>query len=195
MNLGILNETVILIDTDFLNERISHNLTFYKELYPNKNFQKINLVDLLYKFALNAWVEEAGHKVDILFAYTLDNNLLINCEPNNLFSFIDSKQVQMETDKGTFLIRSFFGNEDETCSEHFISMLRMVNNSSSVSRIIMVADNPELNFQLEMLVEEKEKSLLILKKHHLETEIDVDIKNVNIDYPIAYALGLNNSEI
>ncbi|MDQ3190194.1 MAG: hypothetical protein M3Q58_01220 [Bacteroidota bacterium] len=193
MNLGTLNETVILIDTDFLNEQISHNLTFYKKLYPEKNFEKINLTDLLYKFALNARVEEAGHNVDILFAYT-DNDHLTNCEPNNVFDFIDSKQVQMETEKGTFLIRSFFGDENETCNEHFVNMLRMVNYSTRVSRIIMVADSPELNFELEMMHEQNEKSLFLLKKYH-DTEVEVPIKYVKIDYPIAYALGLNANEI
>jgi|SRR5690606_2802319 len=195
MNLGILNETVILIDTDFLNERISHHLAFYKELYPDKNFDKINLAELLYNFALNARIEEAGHNVDILFAYTLGNKTLTHCEPNKVFSFMDTNQVQMETEKGTFLIRSFFGDEDETCSDHFINMLRMINHSPRVSRIIMVADNPELNFELEMMCEQNEKSLFIFKKHHLQTDIDADVKYVTILYPIAYALGLNNSEI
>lgn len=194
MNLGILNETVILIDTDFLNERISHNLTFYKKLYPDKNFEKINLANLLYKFALNARVEEAGHNVDILFAYTLGNHQLTNCEPSNVFDFIDSKQVQMETEKGTFLIRSFFADEDEICNEHFVNMLRLVNYSPRVSRIIMVADSPELNFELEMMHELNEKSLFLIKKYH-DTQIEGPIKYVNIDYPIAYALGLNNNEI
>lgn len=195
MNLGILNETVILIDTDFLNERISHNLSFYKELYPDKDFDKINLADLLYKFALNARVEEAGHNVDILFAYTLSNSNLEHCTPSNLTFDITSDGVQMETDKGTFLIRAFFGDENETCNEHFLNMLRMVKNSSRVSRIIMVADNPDLNFELEMMCEQNEKSLFIFKKHHSQTAIDADVKFVTILYPIAYALGLNNSEI
>ncbi|MCF8460262.1 MAG: hypothetical protein K9G46_06030 [Flavobacteriales bacterium] len=195
MNLGILNETVILIDTDFLNERMNHNLDFYRKLYPNKKFKKINLADLLYTFVINARVEEAGHKVDILFSYTLNNSILTNCEPNDVFGFIDSKQVQIETEKGTFLIRSFFGDEDETSITNFVKMLRILNHSTTVSRIIMVADNHELNPQLEVLVEEKDKSLFVLKKHHLETEIDADVKYVNIDYTIAYALGLNDSEI
>ncbi|MBS1537905.1 MAG: hypothetical protein JST20_09170 [Bacteroidetes bacterium] len=194
MKLGILNETVILIDTDFLNERINHNLTFYQKLYPKKNFEKIKLADLLYKFAINARVEEAGHNVDILFAYTLDNSILTHCDPDNVFNFIDVKQVQMETDKGTFIIRSFFGDEDETCSEHFVIMLMKVINSPSVSRIIMVADNSDLNSELEILNEQNERSLFMLKKYH-DSEIEVPIKYVNIDYPIAYALGLRKYEL
>ena len=195
MNLGILNETVILIDTDFLNERISHYITFYKDLYPDKDFKNINLANLLYKFALNARVEEAGHNVDILFAYTLSNSNLEHCTPSDLTFDITSDGVEMETDIGTFFIRAFFGDENETCNEHFLNMLRMVKYSSRVSRIIMVADNPDLNFELEMMCEQNEKSLFIFKKHHLQTAIDAEVKYVTILYPIAFDLGLNNSEI
>jgi hypothetical protein len=194
MNLGILNETVILIDADFLSERIGNNLTFYKELYPDKEFEKINLADLLYIFALQARVEEAGHNVDILFAYTLSNSKLEHCTPSDLTFDITSDGLQMETDKGIFFIRSFFGGENETCSEHFLNMLRIVNYSPRVARIIMVADNSELNFELEMMNEQNEKSLFLIKNYH-DTEIEVPIKYVEIYYPIAYALGLNNNEI
>lgn len=194
MNLGILNETVILIDTDFLNERIIHNLSFYKDLYPNKEFDKIKLADLLYTFALNARVEEAGHNVDILFAYILPKPNLEHCLPSNLTFDITNDGVQMDTDTGTFLIRSFFGDENETCNQHFLNMLGMVNDSSRVSRIIMVADNSELNFELEMMNEENEKSLFLIKKYH-DTEIEVPIKYVKIDYLIANAIGINDNEL
>lgn len=195
MNLGILNETVILIDTDFLNERISHYLSFYKKLHPDKDFDKINLANLLYKFALNARIEEAGRNIDILFAYTLSNSKLEHCTPSDLTFDITYDGVQMETDKGTFLIRSFFGDENETCNEHFLNMLSMVKYSSRVSRIIMVADNPDLDFELEIMCEQADKSLFIFKNHHLQTDINADVKYVTILYPIAYALGLNNGEL
>jgi hypothetical protein len=194
MNLGILNETVIIIDTDFLNERISHNLTFYKELYPDKNFEKINLAELLYDFALNARVEEEGHNVDIIFAYTLSNSILAHCTPSNLTYDISSDGVQMETDIGKFSIRSFWGDIGETCIEHFCNILRMADNSPRVSRIIIIADNNFLNDQLEYMEYKKEKILLLIKKYH-HTEIHVDIKYVNIDYIIADSLGLNKNEI
>ncbi len=38
------------------------------------------------------------------------------------------------------------------------------------------------------------KVFFLIKKYH-DTEIEVPIKYVKIDYPIAYALGLNNNEI
>lgn len=194
MNLGVLNETVILVDTYFLNERISDNLTIYKELYPNKNFGEINLADLLYKFAINARVKESGNNVDILFAYTLSNSTLVNCDPSNIFGFIDINNVQMITDIGTFIIRSFYSDETESCTDHFLNMLKIIYNKQNVSRIIMIADNPEINDYLEYINSQNLKSLLMLKKGS-DSDIEVDIKYVNIDYPIAFALGLNDNEI
>jgi hypothetical protein len=59
----------------------------------------------------------------------------------------------------------------------------------------MVADNPDLNYELEMMIEEKsEKKLLLIKKYHY-TEITARVKYINVDYLIAEALGLNKNEI
>ena len=163
-------------------------------MYSTKVFEKINLADLLFRFALNARVEEAGQKVDILFAYSLSNSLLEHCMPNNLTFDISSDGVQLETEKGTFMIRSFFADENESCSEHFLNLLRMVDYNPKVSRIIMLADSSELNFALEMMHYQNKKSLFLLRKYR-NSEISVPIKYVNIDSSIAYALGLNSNEI
>lgn len=194
MNLGILNKTVILIDTNFLNEIISWNLNFYTNLYPNKKFEKINLADLLYRFAPEISVEEPEHTVDILFAYTLDDMILKHCEPNNMLDFIDTSRMNLVTDRGTFLIQSFFGDEGETCSQHYMNMLRMVNYSPQVSQIIMIADNRELNDELEGMYELNDKSLFLFKKYR-NSEIQVPIKYVNVNYIVAYALGLERDEL
>ena len=194
MNLGILNETVILVDTDFLNERVNYFLSLYKKLYPNKAFEKINLADLLYKFAINARVDEAGHNVDVIFAHTLSNSSLTYCEPSNLVYDITSNGVQMETDIGNFLIRSFFADEEETCIEHFDKILRIVDNSSRTSRIILVTDNEYLNSQLEYIDYKKEKVLFMIKKYY-DSEITVPIKYVKIDGIIGKCLGLNDDEL
>jgi len=186
MKLGNLNEIVVLINTDFLNEQIRNILIFYKGLYPNKNFEKINLAGLLYNLVPYAIIEE-GYKIDILFAYTLSDSKLEHCTPSALTFDISSDGVKMETDKGTFFIRSFFADENETCSNHFVNMLQLIYSSPNVSRIIMVADtnDSELNFELEMMSMENEMMNLQGKYWHY-TEIKSQI---------AYALGLNGNEI
>lgn len=194
MNLGILNETVILIDTDFINERVQYFLSIYRNLYPKRDFKEINLADLLYKFAINARVSEAGHNVDIIFAHTISNSSLIFCKPNNLIIDITSNGVQMETDIGNFHIRSFFADENETCIEHFGNLLNIVDNFPRTSRIILVADNEYLNSQLEYIDYKKEKSIFMIKKYY-NSEITVPIKFVKIDNIIGNCLGLTDDEL
>ena len=100
----------------------------------------------------------------------------------------------MVTDKCTLRIRSFYADEDETCSQHYINMLKRIYYNADVSRIIMVADNAELNLELGMLYEENVKSLFMLKNYR-NSKIGVPIRYVNIDYPIAFSLGLNRFEM
>ncbi|MDH6357985.1 hypothetical protein [Parabacteroides sp. PF5-9] len=192
MHLGLLSETIILINTDFLNQQICFTLDIYKEVYPFKDFDKINLENLLYQFALNARIEEVGHVVDVIFAYKLNSSFLTHCIPEDVFCFIDSNQVKVETEIGSFRIRSFFADQNETCNEHYINILKDIYRNPRVSRIVMVADNYELNNEILMMNDSK--SLFFLKKYH-DTEIEIPVKYVNINYPIAYALGLAKSEI
>ena len=50
MNLGKLNKTVLLIDTDYLNQKIKENIGFYRDLYPDKELNTLNLYELIYNF-------------------------------------------------------------------------------------------------------------------------------------------------
>ena len=195
MNLGELNQTVILIVTDYLNEKIKENVVFYKNLYPDKKFDTIKLSKLLYSFVLNARVVESGHNVDVLFAYKLEKSELYFCNPNDVWDFGMTQDVSMKTEHGNLIVRSFFADEEESCSMHFINMFQMLCYDNSVDRIIMVADNTELNFALEVRHKKlwERKSLFFFKDYH-NSKISLPIKYVNIAYTIALALGLNSNE-
>jgi len=194
MKLEELNQTVMLIDTDFLIEKISENYNFYKDLYPEKIFGDINLAKLLHQFAINARVQEANHYVDIIFAYTLDNTILPNCKPNNVFEFNDTKNLRLKTNIGEFLIKSFFADENENCSDHFINLLSKVHNNINVSRIITVSDNPELDYYLNLFFKKGEKSFFLIKSS-TESYISTKFTFVGIDELIAFAFGINATEL
>ena len=123
MNFGKLNSTVILIDKEFLDDMIKENVQNYKNIYPNKQFDRINLSALLYSFLLNARVEESGHYIDVLFAFKSENPKLYYCEPSDM----PWDATTIETEKGDLIVRSFFADEDETCRRHFNSMLDIFN--------------------------------------------------------------------
>lgn len=194
MNINILNETVILIDTDFLNERIEYNLNLYSKLYPDKSFVQIDLSFLLCYILLEAKIKGIFNKIDVIFSYTLANSRLEYCTPSDLTFDITSDGILIENDLGEFTVSAFFADENETCSENFVNILRMVYYNPMVSKIILVADSPELNDELNFMEFSNEKSLFILKNYP-DSHIDVPIQYAKIDIPIANELGLSEDEI
>ena len=191
MNLGKLNKTVILIDTDYLNQKIKENIEFYRDLYPDKKLDTVELYQLIYNFILGARVESDEQNIDVLFAYRLSDSLLYSTNPGNIWSFINAQNLNIKEFNVT--IRSFFADEDESCSEHFTIMFKMLHRSNSVDRIIMVADNVELNDAFRFTPELLEKNLFLFRDNH-NTNIDFSIYFVNIAYIIAQSLGLEKGE-
>jgi len=191
MNLGKLNKTVILIDTDFLNQKIKENIEFYSDLYPDKELNTLNLYPLIYYFIVNARVENDEKNIDVLFAYRLSDSLLYSTNPGNVWNFVNAQNLNIE--EWNVTIRSFFADEDESCSEHFINMLNLILRNNSVDRIIMVADSIELNDAFRFSPELLEKNLFLFRDDH-DTNIDFSIYFVNIAYTIAQSLGLDRGE-
>ena len=191
MNLGKLNKTVILIDTDYLNQKIKENIEFYRDLYPDKELNTVDLYQLIYNFILGARVESDEQNIDVLFAYRLSESLLYSTDPGNIWSFINAQNLSIKEFNVT--IRSFFADEDESCSEHFTIMFKMLHSSNSVERVIMVADSVELNDAFRFTPELLEKNLFLFRDDH-NTNIDFSIYFVNIAYIIAQSLGLDKGE-
>jgi hypothetical protein len=191
MNLGKLNKTVILIDTDYLNQKIKENIEFYRDLYPDKEFNDLNLYQLIYNFIVNARVEDNETNIDVLFAYRPTNSLLYSTNPDNVWSFINAENLNIKEFNVT--IRSFFAAEDESCGKHFTIMFKMLHESNSVDRVIMVADSEELNNAFQLSPGLLEKKLFLFRDDH-DTNIEFSINFVNIAYMIAQSLGLDSGE-
>jgi len=192
MKLGNLNETVFLIDVDFLNEKISENLTFYQDLYPAKQFIPINLSELILRFAENARINTPGQILDVIFAYSLSGSVLNFCIPSDLTFEIDT--LSLSSERGLFQCKAFFADEDESNTIHFIDILEQLFSYKNVKKIVLVADNIELNDEIEMNEYNVFKDLFLIKNSD-GTHISLPVHYSNIDYPIAYSLGLNQSEI
>ena len=145
---------------------------------------------------LNARVQDSGNNVDVLFAYRIENSNLYFCNPNDIWDLSMIQEISMKTNLGNLIIRSFFADpEGESCSRHFINMFKMLCYDDSVARIIMVADNAELNIELlSGAYKRRENKSFFMLKDSQNSKISVPIKNVNISYAIASALGLENHE-
>jgi len=191
MNLGKLNKTVILIDTDYLNQKIKENIEFYRDLHPDKELNTLNLYKLIHNFIVNARVESDERNIDVLFAYRLSDSLLYSTNPGNVWNFVNAENLNIKEFNVT--IRSFFADEDESCSKHFTIMFKMLHRSNSVDRVIMVADSEDLNNAFKFSPELLEKKLFLFRDDH-DTNIDFPINFVNIAYMIAQSLGLDRGE-
>ena len=156
MNLGKLNKTVLLIDTDYLNQKIKENIEFYRDLYPDKELNTLNLYQLIYNFIVNARVESDERNIDVLFAYRPSNSFLYSTNPGDVWNFVNAENLNIEEFNVT--IRSFFADEGESCSKHFTIMLKMLHRSNSVERVIMVADSKDLNNAFQFSPELLEKN-------------------------------------
>jgi len=95
---------------------------------------------------------------------------------------------------GDFLLKTFFAEEEESNTWHFINILTQLFSYENVKKIVLVADNIELKDEIEINNYHEFKDLFLIKKSD-DTHISLPVNYVNIDYPIAYSLGLNRSEI
>ena len=213
MTVNNLNQVVILIDADFLFKKVQENYEFYRDLYPSKTFQDLNMANLIDMIAKNGRVCEKGHKVDVIFHFDLCNNLH---QPDTLLEYTNftNNDYICETDTANFYIRSYFSDpsynrascSDEEYEFHYMDNFSYIFNrvaqTESVTQIILVADNALLNESINNCLRTTDKLLFIERDNSFETTLMLDYTYagstlffIDINYVIAFALGLNESEI
>lgn len=194
MNLGTLKETVILIDLNFLNKTIAECLSFYRGLYPGKNFEKIKLSVLLDWFTVYTLIKSKVKEISVIFAHELSDSEILHCEPSEIFYFDDLQENIINKDDATFYLRSFFADEEESCDVHFVNLLDIILSKEYVNRIIIVSDSKELNEALGRMSQDEMNKLLLLKAQN-KSEIYGQARYTYLEIPVAYALGLNKYEV
>jgi hypothetical protein len=194
MDLGDFTETVIIIDTDFLNRKIKSILNTYSERYPEKIFLKINTTKLISFLPVVTNVFENGRFVDIIFCHQFENDILFFCNPNSLKLKINGAVLKKE--RGNFKLKTLFADKESNQSniDHFNEILNSVYLNSNVARIVMVADNVLLNDVLNNYLTERKKVLFVLKDK-MESKMNVRVRKFSIDTLIHIALGLKLNEI
>jgi len=133
-----------------------------------------------------------GQILDVIFAYSLSGSVLKFCIPSDLTFEID--KLSLSSQRGVFQCNAFFADEDESNIIHFIDILEQLFSYKHVKKIVLVADNAELNDEIEMNEYNTFKDLFLIKNTH-GTHISLPVYYSDIDSVIAYSLGLNQSEI
>jgi len=203
MKLPKLNESVILIDGNFLIKKIKENHNFYSDLYPNRDFQDIRLIEIIDIVAASSRIIHANDSVSVIILYRLDySELPFTSEPNNLFVFNDYVNNPMGcTIKGCkFDFASFYANPEYDNEyeyyEEFNQLLNSIAYDDNTFSISLVADNESCNYQLEEYDNMLDKSFFIFRGTDYEIGINGSDKfsYVNFDYVIAMCMGLRQSE-
>ena len=203
MKLPKLHESVILIDAEFLIKKIKENHDFYSDLYPNREFQEIRLIEIIDIVATSSRIIHANDSVSVIILYRLDNGELpFASEPNNLFVFNDyvNSPMSCTINDCNFDFASFFANpeydEEYEYYEEFNQLLNNIACDDSTFSISLVADNESCNYQLEEYDDMLDKSFFIFRGTDYEIGIDGSDKfsYVNFDYVIAMCMGLRQSE-
>ena len=86
---------------------------------------------------------------------------VLSGKTKNIFSIdnVNIDQVKsLNIEEFNVTIRSFFADEDESCSKHFTIMFKMLHRNNSVDRVIMVADSKDLNNAFQFSPELLEKN-------------------------------------
>ena len=204
MELIKLHKSVILIDSDFLIKEMKMCYGFYSKRYPEKHFNKIDIMDILRLIALPSGLLQDGNSVDVIFFYNLDNSELPHMNaPSNLFEFSDfhSHPVVNTIQGCRFELHSFFADPEaeyeEQYYEEFDQILRQVGVMENVSKLCLIADNAWHNMTIEQLVRKTDLTIISFRSRNPEMDIDYNtpqFRYVNIEYTIAASMGLTLSE-
>ena len=137
-------------------------------------------------------------------------------QPDTLLEFTNftNKDYIYETDTANFYIRSYFSDPSynrASCSEeeyeyhymdNFSYIFNRVVQTESVTQIVLVADNALLSDSINHCLETTDKLLFIERDNSHETTLMLDytyagstLFYIDINYVIAFALGLTETEI
>ena len=204
MKLPKLNESVILIDAEFLISMIKENYVFYTDLYKDRTFPPIRLADIINIIASTSRILQENEKVNVIFFSKLGNDTLPNTiEPNCLFEFADftNNPIHCEINKCTFEFAYYYADpemdeyDDEKYCEEFGQLLVSAAYDHKTFNISIVADNDYYYRYLVNFDANLEKSFVIYRGLYSTLGIDSPkFSSVTFDYVIAMCMGLKKGE-
>ena len=203
MKLPQLHESVILIDSEFLISKINECYDFYSDLYPDREFPKLELSDVIDSIASTSKITNGSDEINVLFLYRINNDALpYTSEPNNLFLFNDftNKPITCTINNCRYDVASFYSDpetdDDFEYMEEFSQLLRQISYDDATFNICLVADNNYYNYFLETFEEMLDKAFFVFRGTDYEIGIDQSPKfhYVNFDYVLASCMGLKQSE-
>lgn len=186
-----LSETVVLIDTNFLNFVIT-SLKGYFEKALNRSLQDIDISVLTTYMVLDAGLVEGSGDKQFLLVHDKESSHLQHCHPSDLKKELDG--IAFQNSYGEFFFASIPSENLVSRGELFLDLLTIVSDSADVKNLIVVSFNEEYGDQVtEILNGVKEKKVFQFRM--FESEIPLNYQWQMLGFPIMQALGIKADEL
>lgn len=193
----------ILIDTEYLISKINEGYRFYKDLYPDREFEQFDILNMINIVASTTKITVPNETTNIVFLYKLGNSSFPNAKGfQDVLRFADFRNtVSLSNDEGsTINFYSFFADpfgDEFSYNCEYNDLLREIVSKKDVFTIIMCKDGHEQNDLLEKFNSTIDKSFYIFRD--IDPEIGLSdysekFRYVTIDYVIALCMGLKQRE-
>ncbi|WP_125041115.1 DUF6621 family protein [Bacteroides faecalis] len=186
-----LSETVVLIDTAFLNFVITDMKGYFEETLQ-RTLQDIDLSMLTTYLTLDAGIVEGKNEVQFLFVYDKDSNKLQNCQPSDLKNELNG--VAFQSPFGEYLFASVPSEGMVSREDLFLDLLSIISDSADVKKMIIISFNEEYGDKVTTILSEvKEKEVIQFRMN--EPQIPVEYKWDMLAFPVMQALGIRADEL
>lgn len=186
-----LSETVVLIDTAFLNFVITDIKGYFEETLQ-RTLQDIDLSMLTTYLTLDAGIVEGKNEVQFLFVYDKDSNKLQNCQPSDLKNELNG--VAFQSPFGEYLFVSVPSEGMVSREDLFLDLLSIISDSADVKKMIIISFNEEYGGKVTTILSEvKEKEVIQFRMN--EPQIPVEYKWDMLAFPVMQALGIRADEL
>lgn len=186
-----LSETVVLIDTTFLNFVIM-DMKGYFERTLQRPLPEIDLSVLTTYLTLDAGVTEGMNEVQFLFVYDKDSTCLYHCQPSNLETELNG--VAFRSPCGEFLFASVPSEGMVSREDLFLDLLTIVSDSADVKRMVILSFNEEYGDEVTKVLNGVQGKAIVQLRMN-EPECPVKYKWEMLAFPIMQALGIKAEEL
>ena len=186
-----LTETVVLVDTSYLNFVVSYMKGFYEKVL-GRVLQDMDVSIWATCLTLDAGIKEGANDIQFLFVYDNTHPSLVHAIPSDLTK--DLNGVAFRCPYGEYSFASVPTEGMVTREELFLDLLSIVADSADVKRILVVGFQEEYGEKLVAALNEIKGKDVIQFLIGAPASAD-NYRWDTLAYPVMQALGIRGDEI
>ena len=184
---------VMLIDASYL-DRVGVDMINHFAPLVNRELPKADLPILLECLALDAGIQVADNKIQVIFVYDkAQGGEMRFCAPSALEK--ELHEVAFKSQLGEFSLYAFQPSDMATCEELFIESMQLAGESKDVKRLMLVADEDKYGDKLNTYVKEikGKDSVTVFGMNPPKSEVAYRFEMIG--FGILQALGIRADEL